>query len=398
MDAGCRHEEFRRPPALDQIISERGFDHLIIPVQCSASECNMDPLLMEQLCKNIIIIAGNVQVHVFRDESGHFCDCSPGIQDDGVICLDHGDGEVCDFLLFFQVFCPFAVQRVFILDIFKIRCRNRVERYAVIPDEKLVFSEIGQIPADRHVGYIETAEYLGELAKRTKDIDRNEMELFIIPSYTSLAEAAKTVEPHLVKLGAQNMCWEEKGQFTGEISPLMLKELGIELVMVGHSERRHVFHESDEEENRKVRCVLEQGMKALLCIGETAKEKEYSTSAETLRTQLKVGLYKVSEKWIPDIRIAYEPVWSIGVNGTPASAGYAQRMHRMIKQTLIEVFGEAGGKIPVLYGGSVNLQNAEELIVQPDIDGLFVGRAAWDAEPFDRLIRRAMCAHRGRSC
>lgn len=244
----------------------------------------------------------------------------------------------------------------------------------------------------------ETAEYLGELAKRTKDIDRNEMELFIIPSYTSLAEAAKTVEPHLVKLGAQNMCWEEKGQFTGEISPLMLKELGIELVMVGHSERRHVFHESDEEENRKVRCVLEQGMKALLCIGETAKEKEYSTSAETLRTQLKVGLYKVSEKWIPDIRIAYEPVWSIGVNGTPASAGYAQRMHRMIKQTLIEVFGEASGKIPVLYGGSVNLQNAEELIVQPDIDGLFVGRAAWDAEPFDRLIRRAMCAHRGRSC
>lgn len=244
----------------------------------------------------------------------------------------------------------------------------------------------------------ETTEYLKELAMRTKDIDRNEMELFILPSYTSLAEAAKTARPHIVKLGAQNMCWEEKGQFTGEISPLMLEELGMKLVMIGHSERRHVFRETDEEENKKVRCALKHGMKALLCIGETAEEKEHGISAETLRTQLKVGLCGVPETCIPDIWIAYEPVWSIGVNGTPASADYAQKMHQVIKETLTEIFGEAGGEIPVLYGGSVNLQNAEELIIQPDIDGLFVGRAAWDAEQFDILIRRAMCAYRERSC
>ena len=135
----------------------------------------------------------------------------------------------------------------------------------------------------------DTVSYLQELESLTKDISRDEIELFIIPSYTTLDSASKAIDQKNIRLGAQNMCWEEQGQFTGEISPLMLQEAGIGLVMIGHSERRHVFGETDIEENKKVLCALEHGFKTLLCIGETAEEKEFGISAEVLRTQLKVG-------------------------------------------------------------------------------------------------------------
>lgn len=235
----------------------------------------------------------------------------------------------------------------------------------------------------------DTVEYLKKLVENTKDISRDEIELFIIPSYTTLESAVRNVDRRYVKLGAQNMGWEDQGQFTGEISPLMLKELELDLVMIGHSERRHVFGESDEEENKKVKASLSHGFKTLLCIGETAEEKEFGISAEILRKQLKIGFHGVSNDQIQNIWVAYEPVWSIGVNGTPATSDYAEKMHQVIKNCLTEIFGACAEQIPVLYGGSVNPGNADELIVQPSIDGLFVGRAAWDADRFDALIRDA---------
>lgn len=238
----------------------------------------------------------------------------------------------------------------------------------------------------------ETTEYLKELAEKTEDISREETELFIIPSYTALADARKAVNPAQIKLGAQNMFWEEQGQFTGEISPITLKELGMDLVMAGHSERRHVFGELDTEENKKVKSALAHNMKALLCIGETGEEKDYGVSPEVLRTQLKIGFHGVSPNHFNNIWVAYEPVWSIGVNGTPAPADYAEEMHKLIKQTLRELFGEPSEEIPVLYGGSVSPQNAEQLIAMPSIDGLFVGRAAWEAGKFTQLIRSAIKA------
>lgn len=241
----------------------------------------------------------------------------------------------------------------------------------------------------------ETTEYLQRLVEYTRDISREEMELFVIPSYTTLSSAINCVERGYVKLGAQNMCWEEQGQFTGEISPLMLQELEIDLVMIGHSERRHMFAESDFMENRKVKTSLEHGFTTLLCIGETQEEKEYGISDEVLRTQLKIGLHGVEDEKIGKIWVAYEPVWSIGVNGTPAGAEYAEEKHKVIKAVLQEIFKGKAGEIPVLYGGSVNQDNAEQLIVQPSIDGLFTGRAAWQADAFDRLIRRAMAAAAG---
>ena len=237
----------------------------------------------------------------------------------------------------------------------------------------------------------DTVAYLKALEEKTKDIPN--IQMFIIPSYTTLERASQAVDHNNILIGAQNMCWEDQGQFTGEISPLMLKELGLDLVMIGHSERRHVFGETDVEENKKVLASLKHGFKTLLCIGETAEEKNFGISAEVLRTQLKVGLHGVEEKDLDKVWVAYEPVWSIGVNGTPAKADYAEEMHKEIKKCLNELFGKASKNIPVLYGGSVNPTNADELIVQKHIDGLFTGRAAWDAEKFDLLIRQALKAY-----
>jgi len=240
----------------------------------------------------------------------------------------------------------------------------------------------------------DTVSFLKELEELTKDISRDDMELFVIPSYTSLPAAAEKTDRRYVKLGAQNMCWEEQGQFTGEISPLMLEELGLDMVMIGHSERRHVFGETDAEENKKVKCSLEHGFKTLLCVGETGEEKDFGISAEVLRTQLIVGFHGISADMAEKIYVAYEPVWSIGVNGTPASAEYAEKMHQVIKECLQEIFGEKAALIPVLYGGSVNPQNADSMILQPSVDGLYVGRSAWHADAFNKLIRQAMTTYR----
>lgn len=239
----------------------------------------------------------------------------------------------------------------------------------------------------------DTVTYLQDLVAYTKDISRDDIELFIIPSYTTLESSTTQVDRSYVKIGAQNMCWEDEGQFTGEISPLMLEELGIDLVMIGHSERRHVFGETNSEENQKVKAALNHGFTTLLCIGETGEEKDYGISAEVLRMQLKIGFHNVPLSQVSNIWVAYEPVWSIGVNGTPATADYAEKMHQVIKGTLIEIFGNAGNDIPVLYGGSVNPQNANELIIQPSIDGLFTGRSAWEANKFNSLIRDAITSY-----
>lgn len=239
----------------------------------------------------------------------------------------------------------------------------------------------------------DTITYLHKLAQNTADLNREEIQLFIIPSFTSLEHASACTDQKQILLGAQNMCWEDQGQFTGEISPLMLKELNLGLVMIGHSERRHVFGETDIEENKKVKTALRHGFTALLCIGETKEQKDYGISPEVLRTQLKVGLHDIPMDKLDRIWIAYEPVWSIGVNGTPASPEYAEAMHKIIKETLTELFHENASQIPVLYGGSVNPENADRLIVQPSIDGLFTGRAAWDADKFDVLIRNAISAY-----
>ena len=237
----------------------------------------------------------------------------------------------------------------------------------------------------------ETVDFLSELSSLTKDISREQLTLFIIPSFTALDRAKQTVSADDIMIGAQNMHPEYEGQFTGEISPKMLQELGINIIEIGHSERRHVMGENDFDENKKVLSALKNGFdRALLCIGETGEQKALGLSDEVLATQLKIGLNGVDIKDIDRLWIAYEPVWAIGVNGTPASADYADEKHGVIKSVLRDLYGEKADDIPVLYGGSVNRENCEELAAQKNIDGLFIGRAAWNAKPFDEIIRTVM--------
>ena len=243
----------------------------------------------------------------------------------------------------------------------------------------------------------EAAEHISRLAELTEDL-RDQMHLFVIPSFTSLPAAKAAAEGSNIRIGAQSVGWEDRGQYTGEISPLMLGELGVDLAMVGHSERRHVLHETDFEEEKRVACAAAHGMTVLLCIGETAEQKSYGLSREYLAAQLKIGLNSLSaEAAAKQLWIAYEPVWAIGVNGVPADEGYVEEIHGFIRETLCALYGdEIGYHIPVLYGGSVNPQNAEALIARRNVDGLFIGRSAWDAERFNGIIRSVLPVYVGK--
>lgn len=237
----------------------------------------------------------------------------------------------------------------------------------------------------------DTVAYLQELHDLTSDLKDYPLDLFVIPSYTTLDRAGQLLADSHIRLGAQNMAWEKEGQFTGEISPLMLKETGVSIVEIGHSERRHVLGETDEQEEKKVACAAAHGLTSLLCIGETGSQREYGISDETLAVQLKIGLHSITAEQAKNVWIAYEPVWAIGVNGIPAAADYVLARHKSIRQTLIKLFGSAvGNEIPILYGGSVNPDNAVELIQLPDVDGLFIGRSAWDAKQFNHIIRQVL--------
>jgi len=233
----------------------------------------------------------------------------------------------------------------------------------------------------------ETKEFLAKLQTLTKDLD-NEITLFVIPSYTTLLAARNIIDGDRILLGAQNMSWAETGQFTGEISPNMLNEIGVDIVMIGHSERRHIFGETNNEEALKVESALKHGFIPLLCIGETSEEKMSGIANEVLRSQLITGFSKIDKNNFEKIIVAYEPVWAIGVNGEPATAFYVQEKHQVIKSTLVELFGKKATCIDVLYGGSVNPGNANEFLKQKSVDGLFVGRSAWNAVNFNNLIRQ----------
>ncbi len=213
--------------------------------------------------------------------------------------------------------------------------------------------------------------------------------IFICPPFTSLHDVAEILADTPVHVAAQNMHWLEKGAQTGEISVEMVKDCGADMVELGHSERRASYGESDHTISLKVLSALEHGLTPLVCIGDTAFEKENGASVETLVKQVKIALHGVPSTKADWLGIAYEPVWAIGENGVPASPEFANSMHTHIKQTLCELFGkEQGSKIPVLYGGSVNTNNALALAACPSIDGLFIGRAAWQVDGFISIIRK----------
>ncbi|MDV7105509.1 triose-phosphate isomerase [Vibrio sp. TH_r3] len=213
---------------------------------------------------------------------------------------------------------------------------------------------------------------------------------FLIPPYPYVDQVAKQLSQHGTHIGVQNICWAESGAFTGEISTTIATDIGATIVEIGHSERRHCFNETDETVNLKTKAALTKGLIPLICVGDTFDEKRWGVSVESVVRQIKIALFEVSEEQLDQVIIAYEPVWAIGENGTPARADEAEKGLRAIKQALIAQYGSTNAeKVVLLYGGSVNQENAAELIQQPSIDGLFVGRSAWQAEGYASLLKIA---------
>ncbi|MDR4889544.1 triose-phosphate isomerase [Fredinandcohnia sp. QZ13] len=231
----------------------------------------------------------------------------------------------------------------------------------------------------------EGISYINELKQLANELTPN-IELFIIPSYTALVDLKKETEDSRIKLGAQNMHWEDTGAYTGEISPKMLAEIGLDLVELGHSERRQYYNENDTDINKKVLAALEYEMKPLVCIGENIEQKNNEISQEILAAQLKVCLKGLTEDQVKHVLIAYEPVWAIGENGIPADSEYVGKIHTFLRETLVDMFPKNGHEVPLLYGGSVNLENFLSYIDHKDVNGLFVGRTAWNMETFTILL------------
>lgn len=238
---------------------------------------------------------------------------------------------------------------------------------------------------------LEAEQFISRLKSLTEDIDRNAVELFVLPSFTSLHRAVPAAGSR-IRIGAQTMGWTDRGAFTGEISPLMLEELGVHFVMVGHSERRHTLHETSEEEALRVNCAVRHKFHTLLCIGETAQQKAAGRPQAALDKQLRQSTAGLTPEQAAEyLWVAYEPVWAIGEGGVPADECYANEMHASIREILTSLFGaRCASRIPILYGGSVNPDNAVKLAEKEQIDGLYIGRSAWDADRFHSIIRSVL--------
>ena len=211
--------------------------------------------------------------------------------------------------------------------------------------------------------------------------------IFVIPPFTALAAVCSIAAGSRLKIGAQNMHWEDAGAFTGEISPVMIRDCGAQLVELGHFERRTYFAETDETVNRKVLAALAHGLQPLVCIGETEQERDRGAAADVITRQVTVALDGVAPEQLAGVLVAYEPGWAIGAGGTDADPGYVAAMHARIRAAVAGSHGaEAAAPLEVLYGGSVNARNAGGFAGHTEIAGLFVGRAAWEVESFVGVI------------
>ncbi len=211
-------------------------------------------------------------------------------------------------------------------------------------------------------------------------------DIVVAPVFTVLARVAEVLAGSNIVVAAQNCYPENSGAFTGEVSPALLKDVGCACVIVGHSERRQIFGESDAFINQKVRAVLREGLTVILCIGETLDEREGGQMFDVLTRQVRLGLQNINPTEMNTVVLAYEPVWAIGT-GKTASDAQAQEAHAFIRGLLRELFGETAEVVRILYGGSVKADNVDNLMAQPDVDGALVGGASLKADDFARIVR-----------
>src|SRR5215203_5783355 len=217
-----------------------------------------------------------------------------------------------------------------------------------------------------------------------------DVEVVIVPPFTAIAKVMEALDKaQNIKVGAQNIYWEKNGPFTGEISAALLRDLFVHYVVLGHSERRTLFGETDEIVNRKVRAAHEAALRPIVCVGETLEERERGEVEQVLGTQLRGSLANLSTKELGETVIAYEPVWAIGT-GKTASTEQAQEAHAFIRAMLTEIADETtAARMRIQYGGSVKPDNARSLMSQPDIDGALVGGASLDPRSFAQIVQGA---------
>lgn len=219
---------------------------------------------------------------------------------------------------------------------------------------------------------------------KSNELNEDTEAVLCVP-YTSLSKIGELIEGTNIKLGAQNLHWEDSGAYTGEISPLMLKELNVEYVIIGHSERRQYFNETDESVNRKVKKALEHGLKAIVCVGESLEEREANIEKDIIKEQLIQGLKGLSQEDLSNLVIAYEPIWAIGT-GKSATSEDANNMCKFIRDTINELFLGSENVVRIQYGGSVKPGNVVELMNMSDIDGALVGGASLKSDDFVKLV------------
>ncbi|MBA3544052.1 MAG: triose-phosphate isomerase [Chthoniobacterales bacterium] len=237
-----------------------------------------------------------------------------------------------------------------------------------------------------HMTQDESEAFVTTFLREIDDMD--EVEVVIVPPFTSIPKVSELLtQTQNIKVGAQNMHWERSGAFTGEVSPAMLRELFVRYVVLGHSERRAMFGETDEIVNKKVHAAHVEKLRPIVCIGETLAQREKGEVEKVLSSQLRGSLAGVDAKELLETVIAYEPVWAIGT-GKTASAEQAQEAHAFIRKILHEMSDEATAeKIRIQYGGSVKPDNARTLLSQPDIDGALVGGASLEPRSFAQIVQ-----------
>jgi triosephosphate isomerase len=227
----------------------------------------------------------------------------------------------------------------------------------------------------------ETRDFLAQFIPQVGDVSG--VDIVIAPPFTSLATAAAEVQGTNIMLAAQNVFHEEKGAFTGEISPRMLVDIGCRYTIIGHSERRQYFHETDEMVNKKIMIAKQTGLGVILCIGESLEEREAEKTFAVLSRQLEIGLNGIEYQ---DIVVAYEPIWAIGT-GKTAAPEQAQEAHAFIRERLSIFYGNNAEKLGIIYGGSVTPENVDSLMACRDVDGALVGGASLKAESFSRIVK-----------
>jgi triosephosphate isomerase (TIM) len=233
----------------------------------------------------------------------------------------------------------------------------------------------------------EAVLFAKELRSIVKDV--SDVEMVVAPPFTAIAAVAEALRNTNVGIAAQNLHWEREGAFTGEISAGMISEAGAEYVIIGHSERRRLFGETDATIARKVAAAIEAGLTPIVCIGETLEERERDETLAVLDRQVKEGLDRLTAEQIAELVVAYEPVWAIGT-GRNATAAQAGEAHSHIRQRLGEWFGApAADQCHVIYGGSVRPDNIAELVREPDVDGALVGGASLDVRSFVTIVTRS---------